>query len=94
MNQFLELIESLTKTNLQLEMSHLQVVVTCSNGAKLSIIANGYGCQDGLLELMCISEPAWWERHSPHGFLTADQAMLIIQMYGGLEDETYIGEEE
>ena len=93
MNQFLELIESLTKTKLQLEMSHLQVVVTCDNGEKLSIIANGYGCQDGLLELMRVTPPVDWSAKS-HGFLTADQAMLIIQMYAAYGDETYIGEEE
>ena len=52
MNHYLDLIGMLSKTNLELEMTRIQVVVKCANGTHLSIISNGYGCEDGLLELM------------------------------------------
>ena len=93
MNHYLDLIGMLSKTNLELEMTRVQTLVKCANGTHLSIISNGYGCQDGLLELMPVTPPVDWSVEPP-GFLTADQAMLLIQMYGEYGDDTYIGEEE
>lgn len=55
MNHYLDLIGMLSKTNLELEMTRVQTLVKCANGTHLSIISNGYGCQDGLLELMPVT---------------------------------------
>lgn len=85
MNHFLDLAERLSKTDVALEMDDIRMVVTCNNGEILSIISNGYGCESGLLELMRITNAAW-HGGDPHGWLTADDAMKLIQAYGGEEE--------
>ena len=85
MNHFLDLAERLSKTDVALEMDGVRMVVTCDNGKTLSIISNGYGCESGLLELMCISGVGWYYA-DPHGWLTADRAIELIQAYGGEEE--------
>lgn len=85
MNHFLDLAERLSKTDVALEVGEVRMVVTCDNGEVLSITSNGYGRELGLLELMRITGAAWWGR-DPHGWLTADNAMELIQAYGDEEE--------
>ena len=85
MNHFLDLANRLSKTDLALEVDEVRMVVTCDNGEVLSIISNGYGHELGLLELMRVTGGVWWGG-DPHGWLTADNAMELIQAYGDEEE--------
>jgi len=85
LNHFLDLAERLSKTDVALEMNEVRMVVTCNNGEVLSIISNGYGGELGLLELLRITGGAWGGGN-PHGWLTTDSAMKLIQVYGGEEE--------
>jgi hypothetical protein len=59
-------------------LSPMQIHVERVDGEQFSVIANGYGSPQGLLEVMCITPPVDWS-NDPEGWLTSVEVVNIIE---------------
>tara|TARA_R110002012_G_scaffold85476_1_gene213078 strand:+ start:8718 stop:9092 length:375 start_codon:yes stop_codon:yes gene_type:complete len=60
-------------------VSPMQIHVERRDGEKFSVISNGYGTVQGLLELVCVTDEEWWKTEEPEGWLTSVEAVHIIE---------------
>ena len=68
------------------KQSPMRIHVERKDGEKYSVIANGYGSPQGLLEVMCITPPVDWS-NEPEGWLTSVEVVNIIERGFAFEEE-------
>jgi len=60
-------------------LSPVQIHVERKDGEKFSVVANGYGSPQGLLEMMRITDLKYWEHEEPEGWLTSVEVVHIVE---------------